>query len=377
MKQFLCKIFLAVALLGAIFGYRATRLLTGACSGDLATVLDPDYLIFFTHKPDFPERPVTTTDYRQDAAGALDSAVLVLGDSFTQLGSRSFPTYLQHFLPERRVLQINTQNEAATSQWKYVHASLMGSDELLVFDEAADFVTYLLEQADSVPGTIILESGERFAPIRLSMARYGLTDADFHRYDDVRNTMAVANSQQDIIGGRNIDITSSDPIRRVSGVVQFLQADVKHLFGVRRIYQRIEGDRPLFTARGDERSIFQLKHPCLHSSDEVYAKAQENLHRLFALAESRGVTLIYFVCPDKYTIYQPYMLGDHPQSEQREKLKAMEADPHYECDYDLLDSAVRAGVKDVYISTDTHWSYKAAELTARSLADRIRRLSSH
>lgn len=376
MKRFLCKILLAVAVVGAMLGYSTLRLLRGACSGDVATVYDDNYLIFFTYQPDFPERPTTTTDFRRDAAGVLDSTILVLGDSFTQLGSRSFLTYLQHFMPSRRVLNVKTQCSLITNKWNYVHASLMDGDTLLVFPEAADYVTYLLERSDSLPGVIVLECGERFIPERMSAVRYGLTDSCFQFYSTMSQNLVTSNSQQDIIGGRNIDITSTNPIVRASGILQFVQDNVKGFFGTRERTKRYTGDRPLFSARGDENSIFvHANYVAREATPEMYAKTQENLRQLFALAECRGVQLIFFVCPDKYTVYQPFALEDTPAPTLRQEMKAMEADPHYQSNYDLLDSAIRAGVQDVFISTDTHWSFVAAEMTARALAERIRSLS--
>lgn len=376
MKRFLCKILLALAVVGVMFGYPTLRLLRGACSGDLATVYDGSYLIFFTHLPDFPERPITTTDFQQDAAGVLDSTILVLGDSFTQLGSRSFLTYLQHFMPGRHVLNVKTQSNLTTGKWNYIHTSLMEGDSLLVFDESADFVTYLLERSDSVPGVIVLECGERFIPERMSAVRYGLTDSCFQYYSTMSRNLVTANAQQDIMSGRNIDITSTNPIVRASGILQFVQDDVKGFFGTRERRRSYTSDRALFSARGDEHTIYvQANHVAREATHEIYAKSQENLRKLFALAECRGVTLIFFVCPDKYTVYQPFALEDTPAPTLRQEMKAMEADPHYQSNYDQLDSAIRAGVKDVFISTDTHWSYVASEMTARSLAERIRSLS--
>lgn len=371
MKTFIFKLLIVVGTIAAIAAQPIYDYIGGVCAGDIATVPDAEYIRFYTHTPEFDERPVVTDDVTQYAG---DSTVLVLGDSFTQLGSRSFVTYLQHYLPGWQVLGLKTMKSDKTFEWRYIHVVNDASGRhAKEFMEMADYVVYLLQNEERLPKTIVLETTETFLIDRMSRVKREIDVNELRDFEDC-DDLSFANAQQDKIGGNNDMYSTKNVVKRMTGLVTYAQKWAKMFVGIIHKPIMYEADKDLFTANRCERSIYTISNrPHVIEPSEVEASIN-NMRWLTELAVSRGVNLIFFVCPEKLTIYKKYALDPALRNSDyvlRDVFKQMENEPNYINNYDLIQSCIDKGTKDMYICNDTHWSYIAADITAQNLGNII------
>lgn len=370
MERFLNRVFWTAMTIVALFSYPAYISSNGYCSGDTGTVYDDSYLRFFTHTPEFKERAKVTNDFRRDLS---DSTVLVIGDSFSQLGSRSFTSYLQHYLSGWQVLTANTMISSSGNLWQYVHASLTNEEKpLIVFPIMTDYVIYLLENADTLPKTIVMETSERFVTERFANIRTNLCDSMFEDYELCKNHLSVANAQQDRLSGNNMILSESNLVGITSSTLSIIQKWWKDFVGIQKPIT-LHTATNLFSAKGYENILFLGSTNMCPYTLETVKGIKNSIERLHALAEKRDVKLYFFICPEKYHLYMPY-LTDAPKCNVtlfHEVMAKVLPRDYYIDNYTLLDSCIESGMQDIYISTDTHWSHIAADITAKNLANRI------
>jgi len=104
-------------------------------------------------------------------------------------------------------------------------------------------------------------------------------------------------------------------------------------------------------------------------------KAMENLHRIKSMFDAKHIKFVYVIPCDKYHAYQDYIVDNpFPKNNVIYKFTPFFKEDYFLYTRPIVDSLIRTGVKDVYKINDTHWSYKASELTAKEIARRIERI---
>lgn len=97
-------------------------------------------------------------------------------------------------------------------------------------------------------------------------------------------------------------------------------------------------------------------------------QVNESLNTLAEKIQNRGMKLIVFYAPNKYTLYSPYILNlKYSHSFFFEKLSKKEKNYLYLDSKEILDKEIKKGNKDIYYLNDTHWSPKAAKLIGEEL----------
>lgn len=107
----------------------------------------------------------------------------------------------------------------------------------------------------------------------------------------------------------------------------------------------------------------------IDTTDVTQRRALDNLRRLFALAHEKGVRLMVVVPPDKYDLYQSFIVDNpFPPKTINEDLRRLFPDEEnlVLCKEFLLPH-VQRGEKDIYMLNDTHWSPKTAKIVADEL----------
>jgi hypothetical protein len=106
-------------------------------------------------------------------------------------------------------------------------------------------------------------------------------------------------------------------------------------------------------------------------SNEDMNKAISTINELFQFAQKHGTKLVFLVCPDKFDMYQNYLVTDSKYFNQKERtLDYVSSNIKIKEFVDakqLLLPYIDKGVKDIYYYNDTHWSPKASEIVAESL----------
>lgn len=106
-----------------------------------------------------------------------------------------------------------------------------------------------------------------------------------------------------------------------------------------------------------------------HIEDKSKKAIVRNISLLKHKADSVGVGLIFLVCPDKYDVYQQYII-DNPYSRKTINEDFKELFPYPEnllMAKDLIMPYINKGGLDYYHFNDTHWSHKSAMVVADGL----------
>lgn len=103
--------------------------------------------------------------------------------------------------------------------------------------------------------------------------------------------------------------------------------------------------------------------------DSVRETIHANVGRLFAEAESKGVKLIMLVCPDKFDVYQDYVMNNpHPRKRINEDFREIVGDrDDVFIAKEILSPYVSAREKDLFYFDDTHWTCKSAKIISDTL----------
>ena len=99
-----------------------------------------------------------------------------------------------------------------------------------------------------------------------------------------------------------------------------------------------------------------------------YELANQQLYALHQLAEAHQLTLIYVVAADKYDVYEPFIVPEHPRNP---SLDALPEENWIVNTKPILQSQVYQGVKDIYYINDTHWSPVGAQIVGEEIANRL------
>ena len=104
---------------------------------------------------------------------------------------------------------------------------------------------------------------------------------------------------------------------------------------------------------------------------KTFGKMQSNIDTLFNIASKKGVELIVLVCPDKYDLYQNYVINNpYPRKTINEDFRTVVGNREdIVIGKEILLPYIVRGDKDIYYLDDTHWTYKSAKIVADSLTN--------
>lgn len=367
--KFILRLSLGAAPIIILLGIPLWNSMHETCYGDINAVgtafFDSGYQDVFSYQPDV-KRPVTVTDDIESfGQERLDSTILIVGDSYSQQGNRSFMQYLQNEMNDWTVCNVRTLHDS--SDWHYVHRSCTegGDSTLLEFPLMTEYVLYLLQNARCLPKVIVVESGACLFVDRLSRTRLELNDGSFAEFKNNPDLM-VANTQ------KNKDMAKQS--RTFSQGLTYAQSWTKRLLGISNRQHSLELQKPLFSCKGKEQVLYFHSMNLAVPSEQQFRDGMAVKDYLLTKAAERGVTLLFMPCPDKLDAY-------------RNQVKNQEAVATIPSLYDRIEEArcekgivnakrsvtelINNGEKDVYFCNDTHWSYKAAEAVAVTLSNEI------
>ena len=141
--------------------------------------------------------------------------------------------------------------------------------------------------------------------------------------------------------------------------------------GFFNIVYKVPLKQNLFSAQHENDLLFygdDIKKNNLSSPSNL-SIANEHLNKLANILKQHGIKLIVLATPNKYTIYSDFMVekNKYGRSTFYEEFSKLSQEYQFINSKPILQKAVAAGVKDIYYSDDTHWSYKASELIVKSM----------
>lgn len=112
-------------------------------------------------------------------------------------------------------------------------------------------------------------------------------------------------------------------------------------------------------------------------SDASQTRIKDIYNLFLAKAEVRGLKIVLMVPVDKYDLYQKYIVDNpYPLKSYNEEIRSLLGDtPNVFLTKYCLTPLTDQGEKDVFIFTNTHWSYKAAEAVGIELSKRVKLLT--
>ena len=338
MKKFLKKIaytLLPIWLLAVAGVCYFTLVICPNVTGDIGRLA----FIPFGHEYDesleknFPPEQVFTTVFDIDALRNCRCDVITIGDSFSERGKDGYQNYLA--LKGMKVVNAGRYLYYSPVNFAYEMMDLGVIDSTNASVLIVECVERAIEQfmAGFDPATELVTAAKEKDKLVGSPNEWSLLRVrDFVVYNSGLMTPTIIKKQL------NRDFFTSDH----PSTLYFYVDDIKTIF-------------------------IQERHiPTIKSTFQA----------LLDKAREKHLQLILLVPPDKYDLYQQYIV-ENPYAEKRvnETIKTiLDDDPHVVIAKDVLQPMVDRGEQDVYLYNDTHWSYKAASVVADQVYERLQNL---
>ncbi len=92
----------------------------------------------------------------------------------------------------------------------------------------------------------------------------------------------------------------------------------------------------------------------------------KNFNKLAVLLKTLDIKLFFMPAVDKYDVYSDFILNNNlPKNKFFDMLRPLKKEYYFVDTKAILTLLIKNGVKDVFYSDDTHWSYKASEAIAK------------
>lgn len=119
----------------------------------------------------------------------------------------------------------------------------------------------------------------------------------------------------------------------------------------------------LFSSQDEDTLLFYFEDikNIKQSNQKSVELLNDNLNKIQAILEKKNIKLYFMPTADKYNIYSKYIVNNkYEQSHFFELLRGLKKEYNFIDTKAILQKLTDQGVKDVYYSDDTHWSYKAS-----------------
>ena len=178
------------------------------------------------------------------------------------------------------------------------------------------------------------------------------------------NPAVTAVTEAPVAPSRPAERTLIRPIDCFGKMIGLRTSLVRHVRLSRPFFSHSEMSEDLFFYSEDVTSAMSLD-----TEDPQSRTALDNLHRLYEKAAERHVKLIVLVPPDKYDLYQEYIVDNpYPRKTVNEDLRRLFPDStRLVICKEILLPYVHEGRQDIYYLEDSHWSFYGADIVAGSI----------
>lgn len=344
MRKFLIKI--AIAFLPVVFMWGGLYIYyySVVCpnqSGDIGSLgkipFGKEYETEFSK--DFSSYMVCVTDTSKVLTQDTSIHVGVVGDSFSHRGNTGYVNFMGKYLG----------GKVAFFDWDWPNPKYDPTLTLIGLLNSGYF------EGTSIH-TLVLSVVERnFVPNILGAdLSYSKNNLRFHHGDNK---------------GKNIQVKEKAQERSIQEARNFLLLR----FGYMSRIGKEKLDRNFFTLRPRDLYYYSYDTNRLTITRQEQRTIKEKLMALRMLAESKGIRLLILMPVDKYDLYEPYIVGKrHPRIETCEIVRTLADTSYLILAKPYLREMLAKGEKDVFLANDTHWSYKAADVMGKVLAQKIR-----
>ena len=297
-------------------------------SGDLGKLGKISFGFFYNRSVDVTLQDTLMTDIAtMDELGNIKADVITCGDSFSNQGIYSYQNYM------------------CKEGIKVVNMALKGVNTSNPFQIAYDLMNLNHINADIAP-TLLVETVERSIIWRLSDMKFDNEEIETH---------------QPSAKGKK----ETSPLLETKNwlCLKFGLVDVNPVVRFCMTEECFSGKK------GEELYVYYEDLNTYHIEDSMKVKIETNVKMLFDKAEEKGLNLVILVCPDKYDVYQEFIINNPYEKKcLNEEFRQLLGDnENIVIGKELIMPYVHAGEKDMYYQDDTHWSFKSASVVAEEL----------
>ncbi len=115
-----------------------------------------------------------------------------------------------------------------------------------------------------------------------------------------------------------------------------------------------------------------------NSQEDGVKKLNNELNALADRLKHKNVKLIFLLCPDKLSLYHPFISDNqrYPETEFYDLLSREKKNYVYIDAFSILRKRIESGEKDIYYADDSHWSPFAAKIIGKELVEMIKEIRS-
>jgi hypothetical protein len=286
-------------------------------------------------------------EYHQWDGQAID--ILTLGDSISNGGAGGKNPYYQDYI--------------ATDYNKTVM-------NIQVLEKQANYIEmiYLLENSGLLkkinPRAIIIESTERS-----TLERFSLTEIDENKTLEINQLHEYMHNSKWEDGEAQLKKVSFINNLNINAIKYNLLYPFDDNAFFSSCYQTQLNQKMFTSLNGKTLLFYKDTIPYYKSiSKDKIMLLNQNLNELAIFLHQRGIQLYFMPAVDKLNLYSKYIVNNkYGESTFFEQLRPLEKEYILIDTKAVLEKEVDRGVKDIFYSDDTHWSYKASEAIAKNL----------
>jgi len=261
----------------------------------------------------------------------------------------------------------------------------------------AGFVNYLSKQSNK---TIVNANLKTLAPIQ---HLFNLVDGNFFENLDVEYVILqmVVRSWEDII---NVDHQLRYDIDQLSdyfwlpyelrmqkyknevqefSIKDFINRVLKYnLYSILYKYDdnayfskvyKFQLNKKLFSTKENELLVLDQEiNNCKDINYDNIKRINEKLNYLSNKLYNKNIKLIFFPIPDKYDIYNSFIINNKYKSNDFFQMLRKEEKNYISIDTKkVLSPFLKDGMMDMYLADDTHWSFKSAKVMSKYILSKI------
>lgn len=300
------------------------------------------------------------TDIESMEQTYCDSAILTIGDSFSQLGVCGYQNYLAKLYPGYTIYNLAYNSTSNTEDEPAINFQI--------------FVDMLTEDKP-LPHIVIMECAERHLALRL----YNLKFYPHAKVERIPLKHPINNKtapQESIATGKP---GLQEFIEYVKDNKETLKKDLRNTSEYVR--KRLNIDNPvkhlklrqrLFSCKGSEDDLFFYREDLFRTTEEFCSESRKKLDSLLTLTQQKGIEFVFVVPVDKYDLYKDFAVNDKYQvAGQLSFFEQYNSNPHFLNCKELIYPLVEQGGTDIYRCNDTHWSPIASEHVAKEIKRRL------
>ncbi len=290
----------------------------------------------------FKEKHIRSSDW-----DGKEIDILTIGDSFSNGASSGKNRFYQDYLVNKFNLKVlNIQNIKPANNY-------LESIYLLLN-------TKVLEKME--PKVIILESTE-----------YQL----FNRFSNNINSDILKNKSEVIeyilknnYPDKKPEISFINNLNYNAFLYNILYSYSDNAFSSKSYITKL--NKSLFSSSDDKSLLFYKKTIKYNKSinNEKIVSLNHNLNNLAIILKKKNIDLYFMPAVDKYNLYSKYIINKkYGESTFFEQLRLLKKDYKLIDTKKILEVEIDKGIKDIFYSDDTHWSYKASKAIVNSLTE--------